>query len=133
MSNQKEIFTSKCRVTLLEPNILENKILDNCIIEVEDVLEIKEINKHLTAGSHYAALLCFGTMTEVTQEARELMASKEFQQKAVAKALLVNNVGHRLLGNFYLAVNKPHTKTKLFTVREIALNWLRQELKNAPD
>lgn len=133
MSNQIEIFTSKCRITLLEPNLLENFVLDYAVIELEDLLEVKKINQELTKGEPYAAILTFGDMTEVTKKAREQIASIEHKQNTVAKAILVNNIGDRLLGNFYLAVNKPIIKTRLFINRETSLNWLRQELQKAKE
>jgi hypothetical protein len=128
MNHHKEIFTSKCRATLLEPGLLENKILDGHILEPDDVHELKKVNIDLTNDDNYAILVIFGHLSEVSQGARELIASKEFQRKTVAKALLVTNIGHRLLGNFYLSVNKPAIKTKLFTDRQSAIEWLRAEL-----
>lgn len=128
MTQQKEIYTSKCRATLLEPGLIENKVLDGYTLETDDVLELKKVNVELTNDDTYAVLVIFGHLTEVSQSARELIASKEFQRKTVAKALLVTNIGHRLLGNFYLSVNKPSIKTKLFTDRYSAIDWLRAEL-----
>lgn len=133
MSDHTEIFTAKCRITLLEPNLLENFVLDYSYIELADLLEAKSINQQLTKGEPYAAILTFGKMTEVSTEARERIASKEHKQNVVAKAILVDNIGHRLLGNFYLTVNKPYIRTRLFTDREAALNWLRHELKKNKD
>ena len=124
----KEIFTSKCWATLLEPGLLENKILEGHVLEPDDVQEIKKVNIDLTNDDNYAVLVIFGHLSEVSQGARELIASKEFQRKTVAKALLVTNIGHRLLGNFYLSVNKPAIKTRLFTDRESAIEWLKAEL-----
>jgi hypothetical protein len=131
MIQSTEVFTSKCRITLLEPNLLENFVLDYAVIELADLLEAKKINQELTKGEPYVAILTFGEMTEVTKEAREQIASHQHKQNTIAKAILVNNIGNRLLGNFYLSVNKPFIKTRLFTTRETALEWLRQELKNA--
>ncbi|MES2799916.1 MAG: hypothetical protein V4638_07855 [Bacteroidota bacterium] len=128
MINQLVITTTKCRITLLEPNLLENFVLDYCVIEVEDLLEAKKINQEITKGQPYAAILTFGKMTEVTKEAREQIASLQHKQNVVAKAILVNNIGHRLLGNFYLTVNKPFIKTRIFSNREMALKWLRSQL-----
>jgi hypothetical protein len=131
MTQNTEVFTSKCRITLLEPNLLENFVLDYAVIELEDLLEAKKINQELTKGEPYVAILTFGEMTEVTKAAREQIASFEHKQNTIAKAILVNDIGNRLLGNFYLSVNKPFIKTRLFTSRESALEWLRHELKNA--
>lgn len=128
MDKLKEIFTSKCRTQLLEPNLLENKIRDGFTLNAEDVQELKKANIELTNDGHYAILVIFGHLTEVTKEARELIASKEFQRNTIAKALLVDNIGHRLVGNFYLSVNRPHIKTRLFTDRDLAIKWLKEEL-----
>lgn len=129
MSHLTEIYTAKCRIRLLEPNLVENFVLDYSYIEVEDIMEAKRINQDLANGQPYVALLTFGKMTEVSQKAREQIASKEHKQNVAAKAILVDNIGHRLLGNFYLSVNKPYIRTKLFTDRGAALKWLRLELK----
>jgi hypothetical protein len=129
MTQNTEVFTSKCRITLLEPNLLENFVLDYAVIELEDLLEAKKINQELTNGEPYVAILTFGDMTEVTKEAREQIASLQHKQNTIAKAILIKNIGERLLGNFYLSVNKPFIKTRLFTNRELALIWLRQELQ----
>jgi hypothetical protein len=133
MANQREIFTPKCQAILYEPHLVINKVLDGHTLDANDILELKQANISLTEGKLYAILVLFGAMTEVTQDARELIASKEFQQNTIAKALLVNNIGHRLLGNFYLSVNRPHIKTRLFTEQETALSWLRSELQKNLD
>ena len=128
MENHAEIFTRKCRARLLEPNLLENKILDGFTVEPDDVHELKKANIELTHDGNYVVLVIFGHLSDVSKGARELIASKEFQRNTLAKALLVNNIGHRLIGNFYLSVNRPAIKTQLFTDRELAIMWLRQEL-----
>jgi hypothetical protein len=129
MSHISEISTAKCRIRLIEPNLIENFVLDHSYIQVDDILEAKRINQELANDQPFVALLTFGKMTEVSQKAREQIANKEHRQNVEAKAILVDNIGHRLLGNFYLYVNKPHIRTKLFTDRQVALKWLRLELK----
>jgi hypothetical protein len=59
----------------------------------------------------------------------QLISAKDYSDKAIAKALLIENLGHRLVGNFYMRVIKPAMKTKIFTDREKALEWLREVIK----
>ena len=131
MIKAQVLYTSKCRVSLVGQGIIENRILDGHQMEVEDVLELKQANIQLSEGKPYAVLVTFGHLTEVSKESRELIASKDFVKNTVAKALLVNNIGHRLVGNFYLSVNRPAIRTHVFTNREQAIEWLSTELKKS--
>lgn len=127
--SEENIIQGKKHISkLLEPGIIENAIQEGVHIEDTDVLEIKHHNLSLTKGKRYTVLVSSGYLSSISKEARELTASKEFAMNTVAKAIIVDTTGHQLIGNFYLNVNKPHIKTKLFTNREKALNWLREIL-----
>lgn len=121
--------TDSVTVRLLAPTIVENIIHDNSEIDVEDIRQLKEINKKLTGGVNYAVLVSSGMMTSITPEARELSADKDFQQKTVAKALLIRSLGHRLVCRFYIKVNKPFIKTKIFSDRNEAIKWLKEQVE----
>lgn len=115
-------------VRLLAPGVVENIIHDNVALDVQEIKELKEINKELTEGGTYAVLVNSGMFTSITKEARELTASSQFQQKTIAKALLVPSLGHRLVGRFYITVNKPHITTRIFSPsdRDKAISWLQE-------
>ncbi len=121
--------TDSVSVRLLTPTIVENIIHDNSDIDVKDIRQLKEINKRLTDGAKYAILVNSGMMTSITSEARELSANKDFQQETVAKALLIRSFGHRLVCRFYIKVNKPHIKTKIFSDRHKAVDWLKEQVR----
>lgn len=124
----REIKATNFTARLISENIVENVVHDNVTIDVEDVIEIKKANKELTNGNRYVVLVDSGMITTITKEGRELSASAEFQENTLAKALFVRSIGHRLIGNFYLKVNKPVIKTKIFDCREKALEWLNSEV-----
>lgn len=103
-------------------------MLEDCTMEVEDVQALKTLNKSIADGNPYAIVVSFEHLADVSKKAKELIASKEFAEYTVAKALLVDNIGHRLIGNFYLAINKPYIKTKVFTDKMAAIEWLKSEI-----
>lgn len=123
-----EITTSTTTIRLLGKNVLENKVRDNAIIDVEQIHEIKAANMQLCGGEDYVVLVDSGHFSTITKEARELSACPKFAQNTVAKALLVYSLGHRLVGEFYIKVNKPKIITKVFTDREKAISWLQAQL-----
>lgn len=113
---------------MIEPGLIENYIKPGVNIDVSDAWEIKKSNLELTNGNSYAVLVVSGHLSSITKGAREVVASRQFVGKTIAKALLVDSLGHRIVGNFYLTVNKPLITTRVFTDREVALHWLRSQI-----
>lgn len=124
----KEIEIHCARIRLINSSLVENVIIDYTSIDTEDVLKIKKVNLQLTDGKPYAVLVDSGLFTSITKEARELIASAEFAQKTIAKAILVHSLGHRIVGEFYIKINKPLIKTKIFANRDKAIEWLNKEI-----
>lgn len=126
LNTDKNTFSNdKHSSKLIEPGIIENTIMPGVHIEVNDIQEIKSNNLGISKGRRYVVLVTSGFLSSISKEARELTASKEFVINTLAKAILVENPGHQLIGNFYLNINKPSIKTKLFTDRAKAIRWLR--------
>jgi hypothetical protein len=124
----KEIKTNSLTVRLIAPQIVENIIHDYVTVEKEDILTLKKLNGDLTAGKPYAVLVNSGLMTSISKDARELSASMEFVQNTRAKAILVKSIGHQLVANVYIKINKPHIKTVLFNDRNKAIKWLEEQV-----
>jgi hypothetical protein len=122
------IDLDKFRITFVESGIIENYIKPGVLIEVADAWELKRQNLLLSDQREYCVLVVSGHLSSVSKEAREVVASAEFVGKTKAKALMVDSLGHRIVGNFYLSVNKPAIKTKIFSDRAEALKWLRKQL-----
>lgn len=125
----KETKTKSAKIRLISPNLIENIIQNYAGIDAEDVLEIKEMNKEIAEGKRYAVLFDTGEYTSFTKEARELASSKEFVGDTIAKALLVRSLGHRIVANFYININKPVMTTKVFEDRDKAINWLNEQIQ----
>ena len=126
----EDIIIESATVRIITHGIIENIINDYCTLQRENVLEIKEVNKQVSNGQPYAVLVDSGIYTAISKEARELLASKEFAEITIAKALLVRSLGHRIVGQFYIRINKPFIPTKIFSDREEAIKWLSVELSN---
>ncbi|MBD0254405.1 MAG: STAS/SEC14 domain-containing protein [Cytophagales bacterium] len=62
----------------------------------------------------------------VDKEARAFLAKPESTVLISAGAFLVNNQLQRVLGNFFILIDKPEIPTRLFTDEAQALAWLQQ-------
>ena len=122
------IELDKITVTVLEPGIIENFVKSGVTVEREDIVELKKQNISVSGNKHYAVLVTTGALSTITKEARELAASKEYAMTTKAKAIVVESLGQRIVASFYIRINKPYIRTKLFSDRNSALTWLRQQL-----
>ncbi len=109
--------------------ILENVVHENVELDVVKLHEIKAANTSLIQESKYGVLVDSHPSSTITKEGRELTSSKEFQQRTIAKALLIRSMPHRLVGKIYIKLNKPHITTKIFDDRKKALEWLENQVE----
>lgn len=121
------------RAVLLEPGLIENSIETDIDLQPEHVQQMKKANHELAAGRRYAVLVTSHPYSSFSPEARVYSARPEFVQDTIASALVIQSMAQRLVGNFYLQVNRPHIPTRLFTDREAALEWLREEVRRAAE
>jgi len=133
MVAESKISLEKTEVFLLEDGILENHVKAMSHIEESDIWAIKKANLSLTNGKPYCILVTAGHLSSISKEAKELTASKDFAQNTIAKAILVDSLGHKIVGNLYVKLNKPYIKTKVFTSRELAIAWLQSQIRNKSD
>ncbi|MBN8693385.1 MAG: hypothetical protein J0L69_09315 [Bacteroidetes bacterium] len=133
MVAESKISLEKADVFLIEDGILENHVKAMSHIEESDIWAIKKSNLSLTSGKPYCILVTAGHLSSISKEAKEVTASKDFAQNTIAKAILVDSLGHKIVGNLYVKLNKPYIKTKVFTSRDLAIAWLQAQIRNKPD
>lgn len=92
---ETKISLEKTEVFLLEDGILENHVKAMSHIEESDIWAIKKANLSLTNGKPYCILVTAGHLSSISKEAKELTASKDFAQNTIAKAILVDSLGHK--------------------------------------
>ena len=117
-------------LTLIEEGVILFEINSKVDFGLEQMLEVREANAELSKGKPYAVLMISGEFVNFTPEAKAASASPEHTQNRVALAILQTSMAMGLLTSMYLKINKPVGKTKAFSDREGAMNWLRQELSS---
>ena len=122
------IITKTASISYFEKNILLIKIIEDSEIDMEESKENFEATLKITEGKRFAALVDACVPVQVSPEARAFSAKKEMQENLIAQAIVVNTLANRLIGNFIINFNKPHSPTKLFSDRETALAWLREQV-----
>ena len=63
-------------------------------------------------------------VTEISKEARDYFANERTASIQRATALLTDSPVSRIIGNFFMGLNKPISATRLFTDPQKAIQWL---------
>ncbi len=130
MEVQEEIRTKKARVSLLQEKLIKILIDEEAEIGKDDIVEINEAKKKLAGAEKYCVLFITPHFGSISSEARAYSASLEVYENAIAKAIIVPNLGQRLVGSFFIKFNRPPAPTRLFSTADEAVTWLNQKLKN---
>ncbi len=70
-------------------------------------------------------LIDMSAVTEISKEARDYFANERTASIQRATALLIGSPISRVIGNFFMGLNKPISPTRLFTDPQNAIKWLQ--------
>ncbi|MDH5606153.1 MAG: hypothetical protein OEY93_04640 [Anaerolineae bacterium] len=96
-------------------------------ITVESIKQDMAIYKKLGGGSPRPVLANISHIVKVGRDARHLAAT-QIPQFATAAAVVIGSPVSRVIGNFFLGLNRPEIPLRLFDEEEAALAWLRSFL-----
>lgn len=94
------------------------------------IKEAKENSKAvLSLADHEFPLLIDSTgIKSITKEGRDYFSMNNRESLVIALGIVVNSPLSRVVGNFFMGLNKPRVDTKLFRTEEAALEWLKTYL-----
>jgi uncharacterized Zn finger protein len=122
------VSIEKFDIIVHDSGVIENIAKKGQVIGLEDVKNLIETNVCLTKNTHYAALIDLEELSSFTKDAMNYTADRKTSPKIIARALMVNDLAKRIIGNFYIKVVRPQINTKLFTERQKAIAWLEEQL-----
>ena len=124
-----QISTKKASVSLADKNLVRISVYENVEILKEDIVEINEAKKKLVGTSPYVVVFITPVYGSITGEARAFSATIEVYHNAIAKAIVVPNLGQRLVASFFIKFNKPPAPTKIFGTEREAIGWLKNRME----
>lgn len=68
-------------------------------------------------------------IARVDREARDLFCSDEYLQVASQTALVVRSPVSRVIGNFFVGINRPKYPVRVFSDPDLAVTWLKGYLR----
>jgi len=122
----EKIIVNDFSRTWIENGILYGQFSPNVIIDLEIAKITIEARLNICEGKDYLFLCDMSHVKSVTKEAREYLSTDVGIKGITAGALIIDSTVSRVIGNFFLSINKPKVPAKLFTNKEDAIRWLQQ-------
>ena len=129
--NTEVITTRTAKISQIAEEILRVEVLESSDVKEEDALENYLACKKMARGRKVAILIDSRTQTTASNEARAFSSGAEVSKLVIARAILIDSLAVKLLGNFYILVNKPHSPTRLFKEEKEAMVWLEESIQNS--
>jgi hypothetical protein len=77
----------------------------------------------------YPMVIDIKSIKSITKPSRDFLASEKGSEGIIAAAFLINSSLGKILGNFFIQINKPLRPTKIFTNEIKAKKWLAKYVK----
>lgn len=115
----------KIKFTLRPDNIFQTECFPDTVMNLEDGKESTRITSEMIKNEPLPLLCDLTNVVKMSQECRQWFAGKEHAETFSKAALIVTSPISRIIGNFFLGLNKPLKPTRLFTNKEDAIKWLK--------
>lgn len=99
--------------------------------DAPDAWENRAAALSLTQETPAGLLFTSDSNIVTTPEMRVVSASAKYNSHFVAVALVSSSMTMKILGNFYLRINRPTVPTRFFSMRESGELWLTTQLQAA--
>ena len=124
----KSISTKKGQVYIDKHGILIQTYIKNTDLTLEDAQADFDSYSGLCKECKLPVLIDMENVRSVEREARAFYSSEEAKNYITAAALLITNPVNRIIGNFYMGLNKTAFPFRLFTEKEKTIQWLKKHL-----
>ncbi len=117
--------TEKIIFSLRDDGIFCTECHPNTVMTLEDGLFSTKMTNELQGGVPHPLLCDLSNVVKITKDCREHFSGPVHAETYTVTALVVTNPISRIIGNFFMGLNKPVKKTRLFTDKDSALEWLK--------
>lgn len=123
----REIITRTERIWL-QDDVVRCVVLPTASHTLADARENDEAVTSLTGGRRLPMLLDTRASRGLDRDARLYYVRPEAARQLAGLAMLIDSQIGRILGNFFMTVNKPPFPLRLFTSEADALIWLKGQI-----
>lgn len=127
MSEVVETRTGRC--WLRGDGILQWEGIPDATHSLKDAAENVAALARVARGQHCPSLICLRSILAIDRDARQYYAGPEAANASTAIGMVGEFPVARVIGTFFLGLNKPSMPVQLFSSETEALDWLRTFLR----
>lgn len=120
-----EIVLEHTQLWLRNDGIVQITYPDHFSFTLKDSIESVNAIGRITKGVPHLILKIPGEYTTVDKDTRLHVAKGDGARFSIAEAFILKSLAHKLVGNFYLRVEKPQKPTRFFSNVRDAEAWLK--------
>jgi hypothetical protein len=124
-----EIILVHSHLKLRSDGIVMITYPDNFSFTLKESIESVNAIGEITKGIPHPILKIPGKYTTVDKDTRHHVAKGDGARFSIAESFILKSLAHKIVGNFYLSVEKPQKPTRFFTNVPDAEAWLRTFMK----
>jgi len=131
MKRETTIRSRTAELFIDENGIIHQTLDPGSEVTLEDIKEDISLYSVLDKKRKAFVLIDLCNVNSVEKQARDYLASEETAKKVSAAALVAQTRTSKVLGNFFLGLNKPMMPVKLFMSTDDGLDWLKQIINSS--
>lgn len=109
-------------------NIARTCVKDGAEIVLEDAKENSVAVCSLEGPENFALIVDTRKIKSITKEARDHFSLNGRESRVIAFAILIESPLSRIIGNFFMGLNKPRVPVKLFNQEAKAVEWCQHQI-----
>ena len=119
---KKQLFLT----TLDADGFIHTRVEAGAEIQLQDARGNTETVIKISGGANYPIIVDLREIKSISKDARDHFAMRNRKPNVTAIAMLVSSPVSSVIGNFFLGLNKPIVPTRMFTVEQEAIQWMKR-------
>jgi hypothetical protein len=117
---------------LLDGGVIFHQLRDSVIVTTESAVEVERLTAELAGDRPVAVVVDLGNIAFADLDTRAFFAANDVEGLEVATALVVGPRIAQFLARRWTDDFRPARKTSVFTDRQEAIAWAREQVADAP-
>ncbi len=111
-----------------EDGICRTKTKPQADITIKEAMENSIAVSSFYKGKKFPLLVDARDVRSMAKEARKHFSTNGRETKITSMAIMVKSPLSRIIGNFFMGLNKPEIPARLFDDENIAVEWLKKHV-----
>jgi hypothetical protein len=106
-------------------NIARTKVKPYAEVTLAEAKENSMAVNALSRGEKFPLLIDSRNIRSISKEARDFFSMNNRDSCIIAFAIIIDSPLSKIIGNFFMGLNKPRVPARLFTDESEAIKWLK--------